>query len=283
MPQRELLAKILRDSDDSLVREWVALQRELPELRLELFSEAAMVDEARTFLEHLASGVAQLESTESISLDDEIWRPMRRVLEEVTRSRIRLGWEPSEVAFFLLSLKRPLLERVQRVAEDDFLDQLWFATRVIDQLGVYSTTVLIAAREETIEKQREEMLELSTPVVRLWEGVVALPLIGTLDSHRTLQVMEVLLEEIDRRETRVAILDITGVPTVDSATAQHLLRTTRAAALMGTECVISGIRPATAQTIVSLGIDLGPIQTRASMNGALAYALERCGLEISKR
>ena len=160
------------------------------------------------------------------------------------------------------------------------LEELWTASGFIDRLGLRAMEVHQRRQEATIERQREEMEELSTPVVSIWDGIVALPLIGTLDSVRTQVVMEVLLEEIVDREADVAILDITGVPMVDTATAQHLLRTIKAIRLMGAECIISGVRPQIAQTMVTLGVDLGTVETRSTMASALRHAFRKRGMEL---
>jgi rsbT co-antagonist protein RsbR len=158
----------------------------------------------------------------------------------------------------------------------------WLMSELIDQLGLYTTETFMRVREEVIARQQEEMMELSTPVVKLWEGVLALPMIGTLDSNRTQVVMENLLQRIVDTGAEIAILDITGVPTVDTLVAQHLLKTVAAARLMGADCIISGIRPQIAQTIVHLGVDLSTVITKATLADAFALALRRSGMVISR-
>ena len=192
---------------------------------------------------------------------------------------------PSEVATFVFSLKSPLFQAIQKQTGKDsdvFAKEIWNATIVLDRLGLYTTEVALKTREEVISRQQTEMLELSTPVVKLWEGILALPLIGTLDSERTQVVMENLLQEIVRSEAGIAIIDITGVPTVDTLVAQHLLKTVAAARLMGADCIISGIRPQIAATIVHLGVNLGDVVTKATLADAFAIALRRSDLAVVK-
>ena len=205
---------------------------------------------------------------------------IRDMLGDVSRSRGLQGFSPSETATFVFSLKRPLFSYIQRELGAD-VDSLatvtWSATELLDKLGLYTTEVHQKSREEVITRQQQELLELSTPVVKLWDGILALPMIGTLDSARTQIVMESLLQRIVETGADIAIIDITGVPTVDTLTAQHLLKTVTAARLMGADCIISGIRPQIAQTIVHLGVDLGAVITKATLADAFRRALEMTG------
>jgi rsbT co-antagonist protein RsbR len=210
---------------------------------------------------------------------------VRQAIEELSLERARKGYSPTETATFVFSLKQPLFFRLRdKVTESPqaLADALWETTLLIDRLGLLTTEAYQRAREQVIVRQQEEMLELSTPVVTLWEGVLALPLIGTLDSARTQVVMENLLERIVATGASLAVIDITGVPTVDTITAQHLLKTVAAARLMGADCILSGIRPQIAQTIVHLGVDLGDIITKATLADAFAIALKRRGLTVQK-
>src|SRR5205809_6305997 len=193
-------------------------------------------------------------------------------------------FSPSEMATFVFSLKQPLFARLRaEIRETDpLVDEMWAASTLLDKLGLHTTEVYQKSREEVILRQQQDMLELSTPVVELWDGVLALPLIGTLDSARTQVVMENLLEKIVQTGAGIAIVDITGVPTVDTLVAQHLLKTVAAARLMGADCIISGIRPQIAQTIVHLGVDLGSVITKASLADAFVVALQRTGATINK-
>ncbi|WP_432929500.1 STAS domain-containing protein [Microbispora sp. CA-135349] len=205
---------------------------------------------------------------------------VRGLLAEVSRARARQGYTPSETARAVFSLKEAVYELIEADGQAEALRGFVWFSRLIDDLGLYTFETYTAAREKIILDQAEQLLELSTPVVKLWEGIVAVPLVGTLDSARTQVVMEKLLETLVDTGSEHAVIDITGVPAVDTQVAQHLLKTVVAARLMGAECVISGIRPQIAHTIVTLGIEFGDIVTKASLADALAYALRRSGVEI---
>jgi len=211
------------------------------------------------------------------------WAPVRDFLGNFSRSRGARGFTPSQTASFVLALKPALLTRLLalhgRDAEGLYQD-LSILNRVLDALGLYTTEVNQKTREEMIARQQQELMELSTPVVKLWDGILALPLIGTLDSSRTQVVMESLLQRIVETGAPVAIIDITGVPTVDTLVAQHLLKTITAARLMGADCIIIGMRPQIAQTVVHLGVDLGNVVTKASLSDAFALALRRVGMSV---
>jgi rsbT co-antagonist protein RsbR len=213
------------------------------------------------------------------------WTTVRNVLRDLSRQRALQGFSPSETAMFVLSLKQPLFDRLRtELASDPQVlgQELWAATELLDQLGLYTTEIYHKSREEVISRQQQEMLELSTPVVELWQGILALPLIGTLDSARTQIVMQNLLEAIVAKSASIASIDITGVPTVDTLVAQHLLKTVAAARLMGAECVISGIRPQIAQTIIHLGVELGNVATKATLATALQVSLRKLGFVVSR-
>ncbi len=213
------------------------------------------------------------------------WKPVMEFLSGVSRSRGRQGFSPSETAMFVLSFKEPLFDHLHRAFEGDdegaLFRDVWEVSRLLDRLGLYTTEIHQQAREEVIRRQGEEMLELSTPVIQLWDGILALPIIGTLDSARTQIVMEALLQQVVATRSPIAILDITGVPTVDTLTAQHLLKTVAATRLMGAECIISGIRPQIAQTIVHLGVELSGVITKASLADAFRVALEKLGHRVA--
>ena len=213
------------------------------------------------------------------------WARVREILTEISRAATKEGLTPTEVATLLFSVKRPLFQALEKETGRDaeaLAQEVWNATLLIDQLGLFTTDVALKSREGIISRQQTEMLELSTPVVKLWDGILALPLIGTLDSERTQVVMESLLEEIVRSGAHIAIIDITGVPTVDTLVAQHLLKTVAAARLMGAECIISGIRPQIASTIVHLGVNLGDVATKATLADAFSVALRRSDLAVVK-
>jgi rsbT co-antagonist protein RsbR len=213
------------------------------------------------------------------------WNRVREILTSISNSRARQGFSPRDIALFVFSFKQPLFEQLRQELggnSDAIADEIWLATNLLDKLGLWTTEAYQKTREEVIMRQQEELLELSTPVVKLWEGILALPLIGTLDSARTQIVMESLLQKIVETGSEFAIIDITGVPTVDTLVAQHLLKTVAAARLMGTDCIISGIRPQIAQTIVHLGVDLSDVVTKGTLADAFVMALERTGFSISR-
>jgi rsbT co-antagonist protein RsbR len=214
------------------------------------------------------------------------WEEVRAQLAALSSSRARVGSNPTETATFVFSLKQALFD----VLRDEFANdagrlaaETWTASALLDRLGLFTTEVFMKSREEIILRQQQELLELTTPVVQLWENVIALPLIGTLDSARTQVVMENLLQKIVDTGSSIAIIDITGVPTVDTLVAQHLLKTVAAARLMGADCIISGIRPQIAQTIVHLGVDLSEVITKASLADALLIALTKTGASIERK
>jgi rsbT co-antagonist protein RsbR len=213
------------------------------------------------------------------------WGEVRTFLEELSRGRVLAGFGADETAMFVFSLKRPLFEALKQESftnPQQFADDAWSVTVLLDQLGLHTVKTFQRTREEVINRQQQELLELSTPVVKLWDGILALPMIGTLDSSRTQIVMESLLQRIVDTESQIAILDITGVPTVDTLVAQHLIKTVTALRLMGAECIISGVRPQIAQTIVHLGVDLQGVITKSNLADALALAMRRLGVTISK-
>ena len=221
----------------------------------------------------------------SADISGPAWDAMRLYLEKLSRSRALLGFDSQQTAGFIFAIKRPLMKLLQSEYANEpavFAEQLWAVSELIDNLGLHTVRTFQKSREEVIKRQQEELLELSTPVVKLWDGVLALPMIGTLDSQRTQVVMESLLQRIVDTGSEIAIIDITGVPTVDTLVAQHLLKTVTAIRLMGADCIISGVRPQIAQTIVHLGLDLQGIVTKASLADALALALRRSGLTVTK-
>lgn len=271
---------VIRAHQDQVVTQWTEnLNAGGQDARISAREQDAQLREFwRLFLETLsASSAAGIGSSE--------WAEIRNFLEQLSRDRVLKGFSSSETASFLFSLKRPLFELLQQgLADDPTLlgNQLWAITEVIDTLGLHSVKVYQKTREDVIQRQQEEMLELSTPVVKLWEGVLALPMIGTLDSQRTQVVMESLLQRIVDTGSEIAIIDITGVPTVDTLVAQHLLKTVTAIRLMGADAIISGVRPQIAQTIVHLGLDLQGIVTKANLADALALALKRTGQVVTQ-
>ncbi len=277
------LPAILAKNEAALLAEWIKEQLGATGTqRGSLLKESELREQCREFLALVAAAV-QTGSLEN--LDGPAWTATRTFLTGLSRSRAILGFNPSETASFVFSLKRPLFAVIRRELGQDpqaVIDETLRSSELLDKLGLYTTEVHQKAREEVIVRQQQEMLELSTPVVTLWDGILALPMIGTLDSSRTQVVMETLLEKIVQTRSAIAIIDITGVPTVDTLTAQHLLKTVTAARLMGAECLISGIRPQIAQTIVHLGVELGSVITKATLADAFAIALERSGRAVTR-
>jgi rsbT co-antagonist protein RsbR len=244
-----------------------------------LISESDLRQQCTEFLNAFRKG---FEGNSSGSPSDPHWNELRELLEEISKSRAVKGSTATEISSFIFSFKEPLFDRLRQGAleQEVLAAQIWHATELLDSFGLYATELWLKSREDVIRRHQEDMLELSTPVVKLWHNILALPLIGTLDSARTQVVMETLLEAIVQTNSKVAILDITGVPTVDTVVAQHLLKTVTAARLMGADCIISGIRPQIAQTIVHLGINLLDITTKATLRDAFALALERTGQSL---
>jgi rsbT co-antagonist protein RsbR len=273
------LAEIVAKHESDLLGDWIGLQLAATTLRRDLMRDDDLQEQSRKFLRLFRDGLRN----GSRDPNDPAWDPARELVGEISHSRARLGFSPIETATFVFSLKQPLFARLREELgrdADAFAEETWRATVLLDALGLHTTEVHQKGREELIARQQQDMLELSTPVVQLWEGIVALPLIGTLDSARTQVVMESLLQTIVDTGAGLAIIDITGVPTVDTLVAQHLLKTVAAARLMGAECLISGIRPQIAQTIVHLGVELNDVTTKATLADALAIALARLGLAV---
>jgi rsbT co-antagonist protein RsbR len=276
------LPAILQADESALTSQWVEEQLAAPTLRKDLMKEAELREQSRQFLTAFR-GAAQRADLSDIRGPE--WSAVRDVLTDLSRSRAAQGFTASETAAFIFSLRPILLDRLQQMYGSDIAGlaaDLRVMSLVLDKLGLFTVEVFQKSREEIITRQQQEMMELSTPVVRLFEGVLAVPLIGTLDSARTQVVMEGLLQRIVETGAQIAIIDITGVPTVDTLVAQHLLKTIAAARLMGADCIISGIRPQIAQTIVHLGVELQNVTTKATMADALTTALRRSGLTISR-
>ena len=271
------IPKTLLKQRNEILQEWLQLQLSAANLRTDLISEAELRNDSNRFLNALTDAV-QSGNLSDISTPE--YKPVLEMLADFSRSRGLQGFTPSETATFVFSFKQPLISALRASVENnpaELVETMLSADLLIDKLGLHTTEVYQRSREEVIRRQQEEMLELSTPVVQLWEGIVAVPLIGTLDSARTSVVMETLLQTIVETRSELAIIDITGVPTVDTLVAQHLLKTVAAARLMGADCIISGIRPQIAQTMVHLQIDLSAVTTKATMAEALRFALKRSG------
>ena len=265
--------EVIQSNEGSILSGWMS-ELENATRRSDLMNDADLQRQGTELLRLFTTAVQS-----GTDVQSEPFASTREFLKEIARSRLDQGFSAAETAMFVLSLKQPVFNALRANVKNaaDLVDEIWLAGNLLDQLAMLTVTSAVGFREQTILRQQEEMLELSTPVVTLWDGILALPLIGTLDSARTQVVMESLLTAIVETNSQVAIIDITGVPTVDTLVAQHLIKTITAARLMGAECYLSGIRPAIAQTIVHLGIDLNDVQTKAKLSDAFALALQRLG------
>jgi len=273
------LVEIVSSNVDSIRKQWIAAMSDSAQ-RADLISKSEMQEQCGAILEAIVEG---LKTSGSANVSSPGWDGARELLREVSASRARQGFSPVDVATFVLSLKQAIfsvIRTAQSKNQDQLFETVWAATELVDRLALITTESFMSAREELITRQQQELLELSTPVVKLWDGILALPIIGTLDSSRTQVVMENLLEMVVSTNSKFAIIDITGVPTVDTLVAQHLLKTITAARLMGAECIISGVRPQIAQTIVHLGINLEDVLTKAKLSDAFALALQRSGRTV---
>jgi rsbT co-antagonist protein RsbR len=276
-----VLKDVLQQDEAGIVQSWVEFQLNAPGFRADRLNRQELTEQSRRFLALLPQAVGS--GTDDIHAA--AWSGVRQMLEELSLARAHQGFSPSETATFVFSLKQPIFDRLRAKLGNDtgaVANATWAATALIDRLGLLTIETFQRERERVIIRQQQELMELSTPVVTLWQGVLALPIIGTLDSARTQIVMESLLERIVESGASIAIIDITGVPTVDTVTAQHLLKTVAAARLMGADCIISGIRPQIAQTIVHLGVELGTVLTKATLADAFAVALKRLGLTVGR-
>ena len=275
------IPEILTNYKAQLLEDWLE-QQMLDGNPRGLLKETELREECTEFLGLFKNAVQQGDLSDTRAPE---WKRVREMLGSVSRTRSQKGFTPSETATFVFSFKQPLFNRLRSELVQDgatLVEEILLASNLLDELGLWTTEVYQKAREEVIMRQQEELMELSTPVVKLWDGILALPIIGTLDSARTQVVMESLLQKIVETGSEVAIIDITGVPTVDTLTAQHLIKTVTAARLMGADCILSGIRPQIAQTIVYLGVDLADVITKASLSDAFALALKRTGATLSR-
>jgi rsbT co-antagonist protein RsbR len=275
------LAEVLAKREGEITSQWLELQSK----NGRAVSSAEQQDTARKSRQFMDSLKQASRSGDMDDISGTGWDAVRDLLSEISANRAKSGYSPGETASFIFSLKQPLFAVLeQEVGKDPqaLAETVWQATQLLDKLGLFTMETFQRTREDVISRQQQELLELSTPVVRLWENVLALPLIGTLDSARTQIVMQNLLDAIVETRSDFAIIDITGVPVVDTLVAQHLLKTVAAARLMGADCMISGIRPQIAQTIIHLGVDLTGVTTKATLADAFAVALRRSGHAIVK-
>ena len=277
-PSIASIGALLRANAQEVLAAWTSQQQRDLSLRNNLLKAGELEQQCREFLDVLTKAMQT-----GASVDSDAFAAVRDLLANVSRSRARQGFTPTETTTFVFSLKQPLVDALRKsVTGEQFAESVLLVSETLDTLGLYTTETYQKGREEIIARQQQELLELSTPVVQLWDGVLALPLIGTLDSARTQVVMESLLQAIVDTGSQIAIIDITGVPVVDTLVAQHLLKTVAAARLMGADCIISGIRPQIAQTIVHLGVEINDVATKATLADAFAVALTRLGLTVTR-
>ncbi len=231
---------------------------------------------------------AFLEALDEYNIDNSNAREFDKVYEVlmgISVSRAKRGFSPRETGNYLFTLKEALLETLAEGIADSgqlYTDSLK-VSKIIDNMTILTFEGYIKGREDVIARQTDEITEISTPVIRVWDGVVALPIIGTLDSSRTQVIMENLLVQIVETGSTIAILDISGVPAMDTLVAQHLIKTVSATRLLGAECIISGIRPEIAQIVVHLGIDLSNIITKSTLANALQTAFNMLQLEVNRK
>jgi rsbT co-antagonist protein RsbR len=273
------ISSLIREFEAELLEEWIANIKQ----QFVRFDTTTAEATRRQCTQLLGLFSSAIQSGQTDSIEGRGWDEVRHLLAEISQARARQGSTPSETATFVFSLKQPLFSRMRmELAKKPELlaEDTWTISTLIDKLGLYTVEIFQKSRDQIIARQQQELLELSTPVVKLWQNILALPLIGTLDSARTQVVMENLLQKIIDTGAAIAIIDITGVPTVDTLVAQHLLKTIAAARLMGADCIISGIRPQIAQTIVHLGVNLEDVITKATLADAFLIALERTGASI---
>jgi rsbT co-antagonist protein RsbR len=272
--------EVLRKNRESLLGDWTRDLTGALSRQKDLIRDSELRGQCSDFLDQL---IRATQSGEVSNIQGPHWAGIRELLSKISASRALQGFTPSETATFVFSFKKPFFARLKEEFGNDaeqLFRETWASSLLLDELGLYTAEYYQKSRESVIARQQKEMLELSTPVIKLFDKVLALPLIGTLDSARTQTVMESLLKEIVSSGSEIAILDITGVPTVDTVVAQHLIKTVTAARLMGAECIISGIRPQIAQTIVHLGINLSDIVTKATLADAFEIALEKTGFAV---
>lgn len=236
--------------------------------------------ELRRDIDEIYAALVRVESGDQVDVRRDTFADLRSLLTELSRTRARQGFTPTETAVGIYALKDAVLDVLEQHGDLEGYRAFARLSRIVDDLGMFMLETYAATRESVIAEQAETLLELSTPVVKLWDGIVALPLVGTLDSARTQVVMEALLQTLVETGSEHAIIDITGVAAVDTQVAQHLLKTVQAARLLGAECIISGIRPQIAQTVVALGIEFGDIHTKASLADAMLLAMRRSGLDV---
>jgi rsbT co-antagonist protein RsbR len=277
---KDSLIQLIKANESQILNDWLQGQRSAATLRPDLLSEKELQQQSTEFLKLFINAISgqkanNFDSAEYIALFD--------FLRRISDSRAQQGFTPVQTAIFIFSLKQPIFGFLSQQSQQniaDILADFWPVTLLLDQLGLFTTEEHQKSRDRIIKQQQQELLELSTPVAKLWQGIIVLPLIGTLDSARTQQVMENLLQKIVETNSSVAIIDIGGIPMVDTMVAQHLIKTISAARLMGAECIVSGIRPQIAQTMVHLGISLQQVVTKATLADAVELAMQKAGYNV---
>jgi rsbT co-antagonist protein RsbR len=278
--ETDVITRLVADKEQEILPEWFDLLKKAGVLQTGRIGKAELTKQCRDFLHLLGDALAK----GGVDVANPAYTSLRDFLGDISRSRALQGFSPRETAIFVFSLKQPVFNAMNRdkgLSPAALAQTTWAITQLMDELGLYTSDVYQKSRDEVILSQQREIAELSTPVVKLWDGVLAIPIIGTLDSQRTQVVMENLLQSIVDDGASIAIIDITGVPTVDTLTAQHLLKTVAAARLMGADCIISGIRPQIAQTMVHLGVELNVV-SKATLADAFSVALRRTGRAVVK-
>lgn len=280
--QESKIFTILKKYQRRLLDDWLKEQLDSEIIRLDLITEKELHHQSKEFLNLFIEACGTENLTDCMARE---WSEVRSFLASISKSRAAQGFSPTETVMYIYTLKRPLFSLLKEELpdEEELFYEMWLASTILDRLGLYTNEEYQRRREELIHRQQQEMLELSTPVVRIWENILVLPLIGTLDSERTQVVMEALLGSIVETNSTIAIIDITGVPTVDTLVAQHLMKTTAAAKLMGAQCIISGIRPQIALTMVQLDLAFHEVVTKSSLRDALAYAFKELSLYVTSR
>lgn len=276
------ISKILQKKKKQILEDWMTMQLADAGLRDDLMSNEELREQSTELLDTL---VQVINDKNLADFDSEEFAPVNEILSGISISRARQGFSPRETGIYIFSLKEAILKTLQNEIKDDaqtMVQSMIAVNKLLDNLGIVTFETFIKGREEVILRQTDEIAEISTPVIQVWDGILALPIIGTLDSARTQVVMENLLQRIVETGSTIAILDISGVPAVDSLVAQHIIKTVAATRLMGAECIISGIRPEIAQTVVHLGIDLSNIITKSSLASALKHAFTMLRLEVRK-
>ena len=279
---KDRIFEVVEKNEKEILKNWLLEQLNAVTLRADLMNEKELQQQSQEFLKLLTNA---LRNGDAADFETSEFKAVFEYLKTLSNARAIMGFSPTETATFVLSIKQPLFTILTKIfgkTGEVLGKDLWTLTTLIDKLGLYTAEEFQKSREKLIKQQQQELLELSTPVAKLWEGILVLPLIGTLDSARTQLVMENLLQKIVDTGSTVAIIDITGIPMVDTLVAQHLIKTINAARLMGAECIVSGIRPQIAQTIIHLGISLTDVITKATLADAVELAMKKAGFVVSR-